>query len=351
MRVSRGRRQAFTFVDLFAGIGGIRLGLQTAGGTCAYSVEIDRFARTTYEANFGRCEGTDIKDVDQLPPHDVLAGGFPCQPFSIAGVSKNLSLGRQHGFQHARQGNLFFDVARLIATSRPRALFLENVKNLMSHDRGRTFEVIRATLEDLGYNVTNRVVDARYWVPQHRERTFIIGLNRDYYGEQRFVFPDPPVSAPVLGSILEAEAPRKYVLSQHLWDYLQAYAEKHRQRGNGFGFGLVGPDSVARTLSARYHKDGSEILVRTCDGPPRRLTPRECARLMGFPEDFRIVVSDTQAYHQFGNAVVVPVITVLAHALTRQINLRIPEHGGDQMAFEAFDTSGRELVSSASHPA
>jgi DNA (cytosine-5)-methyltransferase 1 len=321
-------RPRFRFIDLFAGIGGIRLGLESAGGSCVYSVEIDRFARQTYEANFGLCEGKDIRDVlgADLPTYDVLAGGFPCQPFSIAGVSKKLSLGRMHGFDDEKSGNLLFEITRLIeeAPTPPPILLLENVKNLVSHDHGNTFKVIQAVLTDLGYNLNHKVIDGQRWVPQHRERTYIVGLHRDSFGEERFEFPEMPDLPPrTLGEILEPEYDPKYILSQHLWDYLQGYAKKHKAAGNGFGYGLAGPDSVTRTLSARYHKDGSEILVQT-DGPrPRRLTPRECARLMGFPDTFAIPVSDTQAYRQFGNSVVMPVVAFLAAYLAERYVSRV----------------------------
>jgi DNA (cytosine-5)-methyltransferase 1 len=329
----------FRFIDLFAGIGGLRIGLTRAGGTCVYSCELDRFARQTYEANFGSCEGWDIRQVDpaDIPDHDLLAGGFPCQPFSIAGVSKKLSLGRRHGFAEERSGNLFFEIVRILKAKRPRAVLLENVKNLRTHDHGRTFAVIVAQLEALGYSVESKVIDARHWVPQHRERTFIVGLHRDQYAGARFDFPSPPsrLTMPKLRSILEPWVDSKYVLTEHLWAYLQAYKEKHRLAGNGFGFGLVGGDDIARTLSARYHKDGSEILIDTQSRVPRRLTPLECARLMGFPSprrgrpgpdhqiveplaEFFVPVSDTQAYRQFGNAVVVDVIEHLAWALVEQ---------------------------------
>lgn len=319
----------FRFVDLFAGIGGIRMGLEQAGGQCAYSVEIDRFARKTYEANFGVCEGVDIRDVRgaDLPPYDLLAAGFPCQPFSLAGVSKKLSLGRLHGFDDEKSGNLFFEIVRLIeeAPTPPPALFLENVKNLVSHDGGNTFRVISETLEALGYHFRHQVIDAQTWVPQHRERTFMVCLHRDVFGEEAFDFPEPPSDRArrTIGDILESEPEAKYVLSQHLWDYLQAYALKHRAAGNGFGYGIVGPSSVSRTLSARYHKDGSEILVRTQGPTPRRLTPRECARLMGFPDTFGIPVSDTQAYRQFGNSVVMPVVAFLAQHLADRYLSRV----------------------------
>jgi DNA (cytosine-5)-methyltransferase 1 len=314
--------QSFRFIDLFAGIGGIRLGLERAGGVCVHSVEIDRFARQTYEANFGVCEGHDIRGIsaEDLGGYDVLAAGFPCQPFSIAGVTKKTSLGLLHGFNDAKSGNLFFEITRLIreASATPPVLFLENVKNLVSHDRGNTFRVIQSSLVDLGYNLNYRVIDGRAWVPQHRERTYIVGLHRDTFGDDRFEFPDvPALPERRMGDILDPDHDPKYELSPHLWAYLQEYARKHRAAGNGFGYGLVGPDSVSRTLSARYYKDGSEILVETGGATPRRLTPRECARLMGFPETFVIPVSDTQAYRQFGNSVVMPVVAFLASHLAK----------------------------------
>ena len=291
----------------------------------------------TYSANYGEV-GPDgepvlepVRDiynvkVADIPSYDLLTAGFPCQPFSIAGVSKNLSLGREHGFGHEKSGNLFFQIARLIqeAHEPPHVVFLENVKHLVRHDGGNTFNVIKATLEDLGYNVTSDVIDASPWVPQRRERTFIVGLHRDVFGEQEFEFPHvedyPAKPWPMLGSILECgPVDSKYTLSEHLWDYLQEYARKHKRLGNGFGFGKFGPEDRARTLSARYYKDGSEILIHTSMPQPRRLTPRECARLMGYPDSFVIPVSDTQAYKQFGNSVVVPVIEFLANALVKQV--------------------------------
>lgn len=332
----------FRFIDLFAGIGGIRLGLQQSGGTCVYSVEIDPHARRTYEANFGPCEAADIRDVDpaDIPPYDVLAAGFPCQPFSIAGVSKKLSLGRAHGFDDATSGNLFFEIVRLAEATQPPVLFLENVKNLRSHDRGNTFRVILAALNQLGYEVAERVIDARHWVPQHRERTFIVAFRRSVFAGRRYSFPALPQTAPpTLRSVLDSWYDPKYVLSDHLWGYLQEYARKHRAAGNGFGYGLVTGNDVARTLSARYHKDGSEILIDTGGPLPRRLTPIEAARLMGYPnprqvsaripvaeierdpESFVIPVSDTQAYRQLGNSVVVPVIKHIGTAMAAQIQL------------------------------
>lgn len=327
---------AFTFIDLFAGIGGMRLAFASAGGRCVFTSEWNPFARKTYAANFGEGHpiAGDIREQpeDAIADHDLLLAGFPCQPFSIAGVSKKNALGRPHGFACATQGTLFFDVARILAAKRPRAFLLENVKNLVSHDRGRTFQVIRQTLEEeLGYTISWRVIDAAHFVPQHRERILIAGFREptDFSLDDLLL----PAAGPRLGSILHPEdgserpeepytlPPRgavnpKYTLTRHLWNYLQAYAAKHRAAGNGFGFGLVDGDSIARTLSARYYKDGSEILIsRGAGATPRRLTPRECARLMGFPDSFRIPVSDTQAYKQFGNSVAVPVIAAVARAM------------------------------------
>ncbi|RXT00982.1 DNA (cytosine-5-)-methyltransferase [Ammoniphilus sp. CFH 90114] len=329
---------AFRFIDLFAGIGGVRKGFESIGGQCVFTSEWDDACRKTYEANFA-CDHTisgDIRDVDldNVPTYDVLLGGFPCQPFSIAGVSKKNSLGVEHGFRCDTQGTLFFDVAQMIDYHRPAAFLLENVKNLVSHDKGRTFEVIMRTLkEELGYHVDFKVIDAKGWVPQHRERIFIVGFREDVGFSFDNLAINSPTEGPRLHSILHpedgseveevpytiganAEVAEKYTLSNGLWQYLQNYAEKHRAKGNGFGYGLVGPNDVARTLSARYYKDGSEILIRQEGRNPRRLTPRECARLMGFDrigqDPFNIPVSDTQAYKQFGNSVAVPVVEAVA---------------------------------------
>lgn len=330
---------AFTFIDLFAGIGGLRLGFESIGGRCVFTSEWDKYSQKTYRANFPdddhEINGDITKiEAEDIPAHDVLLAGFPCQPFSIAGVSKKNSLNRPHGFEDKTQGTLFYDVARIIRHHRPAAFLLENVRNLVSHDKGRTFETIKDVLEnDLGYRIDFKIIDGRSWVPQHRERIFIVGFREDTdFSFDKMVLPDK-AAAPKLGSILHpedgSETPDqrfvvdnigkvnpKYTLTNHLWTYLQNYAAKHKAAGNGFGFGLCGPDDVARTLSARYYKDGSEILIRQGDGAPRRLTPRECARLMGFDEargaSFTIPVSDTQAYRQFGNSVVVPVVKAIA---------------------------------------
>lgn len=363
----------FKFIDLFAGIGGIRKGFEEQGGLCVFTSEWNKFAVRTYKANFACNEryhkfNHDIRDITlstnesisdeeaykcidkTVPDHDILLAGFPCQPFSIAGVSKKNSLGKKHGFECDTQGTLFFDVARIIASKRPKAFVLENVKNLKSHDRGKTFKVIMAALDELGYDVADadhvggrdpRIIDGKHWVPQHRERIVLVGFRRDLGLGKSFSLKNmakPPIDArPTIGDILENEVDPKYTLSPKLWEYLYNYAKKHKEKGNGFGFGLVGPNDVARTLSARYYKDGSEILVdqgwdfskrfddkSNLNHRPRRLTPLECSRLMGFSSpqgnEFIIPVSDTQAYKQFGNSVVVPVFREIAKLIKLQIN-------------------------------
>ena len=312
----------FKFIDLFAGIGGIRLAFQNQGGKCVYTSEWDKFAKKTYEANFGEVPFGDITKVSEkeIPEHDVLLGGFPCQPFSIAGVSKKNSLGRSHGFLDKTQGTLFFDVARIIKAKRPKAFMLENVKNLVSHDKGRTFEVIYNTLDELGYSIHFRVLDGKHFVPQHRERIIIVGFDKEVFnGKEKFQFPELPEADKAIKNILEKNPEDKYTLSDKLWNYLQNYAEKHRAKGNGFGFGMTDLSGVARTLSARYYKDGSEILIPQKGENPRRLTPRECARLMGYPDSFVIPVSDNQAYRQFGNSVIVPLIESVAKEMVKII--------------------------------
>lgn len=316
--------RSYTFIDLFAGIGGLRLAMERGGGRCVYSNEWNRFSRQTYEANFHEVPDDDITKVPaaEIPDHDILVGGFPCQPFSIAGVSKKNSLGRATGFEDETQGTLFFDVCRILSEKRPRAFFLENVKNLTSHDHGNTFRVIREAIDSLGYDLFYKVLDAQDWVPQHRERIVLVGFDRERYaGRARFDFElARPARKPCLADILEPSVPEKYTLSDRLWEYLQAYAAKHRAAGNGFGYGLADPSGHSRTLSARYYKDGSEILIPQDGMNPRRLTPRECARLQGFPEDFEIPVSDTQAYRQFGNSVAVPLMTEVAKALVTELD-------------------------------
>jgi len=302
----------FKFIDLFAGIGGFRMAFQNVGGKCVFTSEWNHYAQKTYEANFGEVPFGDITKIDEteIPDHDILVGGFPCQPFSIAGVSKKNSLGKSHGFLDETQGTLFFDIARILKHKRPKAFLLENVKNLVSHDKKKTFKVISEALRELDYSIHYRVLDGKYYAPQHRERIVIVGFDKNvFHGNEKFSFPEMPANPPmVMEDILEKHVEEKYTLSDKLWEYLQKYAQKHKAAGNGFGFGLVNFDGVSRTLSARYYKDGSEILIPQDDKNPRRLTPRECARLQGYPENFLIPVSDTQAYKQFGNSVVRPLM-------------------------------------------
>jgi len=333
----------FSFIDLFAGIGGIRLGFEEEGGKCIFTSEWDKYSEITYRRNFSGLHNFvgDITKVHEkdIPAHDVLLAGFPCQPFSIAGISKKNALGRSHGFACETQGTLFFDIARIIKYHEPAAFLLENVKNLKSHDKGRTFEIIMRTLKDeLGYSVEPRVIDGKGFVPQHRERIYIVGFrDKVSFSWDDLELPDPkekkmtdilhpedgseePEGEYTIGT--KARVNEKYILSNKLWKYLQDYAAKHKAKGNGFGYGLVTGNDTARTLSARYYKDGSEILVAKEKGNPRRLTPRECARLMGFDNEkrkFKIPVSDTQAYKQFGNSVVVPVIAEIAKKMKPHI--------------------------------
>lgn len=341
-----GKDASFTFIDLFAGVGGIRQAFDGIGGHCVFTSEWDTYAQKTYAHNYPRGHqiNGDITQIDaiDIPDHDVLLAGFPCQPFSIAGVSKKNALGRAHGFNDETQGTLFFDICRIIDEKKPKAFLLENVKNLTSHDKGRTFDVIKRSLEQLGYSMSYRVIDGAHFVPQHRERILIVGFRNDLKIDfDLHALTLPQKNERKLGEILhktdgtepflpwdgaayfdhKKKIPLdKYTLTDNLWIYLQNYAAKHKAKGNGFGFGLVTKDSVTRTLSARYYKDGSEILVSQGKTKnPRRLTPRECARLMGFPDDFKIPVSDTRAYKQFGNSVVVDVMSYVAKAMSEHL--------------------------------
>ena len=321
----------FTFIDLFAGIGGMRIAFERAGGHCVYSNEWNKYSQQTYFANFGEQPEGDITQVSasSIPDHDILVAGFPCQPFSIAGVSKKNSLGRATGFEDKTQGTLFFDVCRILREKRPKAFMLENVKNLCSHDKGRTFKVILESLEELDYCVFYSVLDGQNYVPQHRERILIVGFDRKKYGNNiQFDFKlIPEFPKPVMRDILDENVDEKYTLSDKLWAYLQNYAAKHKAAGNGFGYGIAPLDGVSRTISARYYKDGSEILIEQEGKNPRRLTPRECARLQGFPDDFKIPVSDTQAYKQFGNSVVVPLMENVAKLIIKKMEEMDLEEG------------------------
>lgn len=323
----------FRFIDLFAGIGGFRCGLSALGGECVFTSEWDKFSAKTYSTWFGDTSiyTEDIRDVEieDIPPHDLLAAGFPCQPFSLAGVSKKASLGRPHGFNDQSQGNLFFQICRITEVHRPKILLLENVKNLKSHDKGRTWDVIQQSLIDLDYAVFHKIIDAKHWVPQHRERIFIVALANEHLKKSReneFHWPDiDDKEGPAVAEILDPAPNKKYMLGDKTWSCLQGHAENHREKGNGFGYGLCDTSGISRTLSARYHKDGAEILITERGWRnPRRLTPNEAKRLMGFDDHyakafshadgFPICVSDTQAYRQFGNSVVPYVVEYVGRA-------------------------------------
>lgn len=325
-------KETFTFIDLFAGIGGFRMALQNLGGRCVFTSEWDKYSKQTYFANYGEYPFGDItKDLVKahIPEKfDIICGGFPCQPFSIAGVSKKISLGRNHGFADEKQGNLFFHVADILDKHRPKAFFLENVKNLISHDKKKTFQVIRDTFEELDYSFDFKVIDGSHFVPQHRERVLMIGFDRKQFVKGvKFDFDNLnyPQEKQAVKNILEANVELKYTLSDKLWNYLQAYAKKHKAQGNGFGFGMTNLEGVSRTISARYYKDGAEILIPQEGRNPRRLTPREAAALQGYPmypintddeqRSLHIPVSDNQAYRQFGNSVVMPLIQVVGEEL------------------------------------
>ena len=321
---------AFTFIDLFAGIGGFRMALQNLGGECLFSSEWDKYAQKTYRANYGNIPFGDITLTEtkkNIPKKfDLLCGGFPCQPFSIAGVTKKNSLGRKHGFEDEKQGNLFFHIEEIIEAHRPRAFFLENVKNLISHDKGNTFKVIKSRLENLEYSFDHKVLDGKHFVPQHRERTIMVGFDKKYFGKDiRFDFSQVklPEANHKLKEILESKPDSKYTLSDHLWKYLQDYAKKHKEKGNGFGFGLADLNGITRTMSARYYKDGAEILIPQKNSSPRRLTVKEAAKLQGYPENFKIEeVSMNQAYKQLGNSVVVPLIQAVGEEIVKMLKSR-----------------------------
>lgn len=321
------QKDKLRFIDLFAGIGGFRIAFTQAGFEPVFSSEWDTMAQKTYAANFGTEPAGDIRAIQakSIPAFEFLCAGFPCQPFSLAGVSKKNALGRPHGFDDQKQGNLFFEIMRILNERKPRGFLLENVKNLGSHDGGRTMQVIREQLETAGYYFKIATINARVLVPQNRERIYIAGF-RSKAAMESFRFPLLADKKPVLGNILESRVPQKYTLSDHLWNYLQEYKRKHEEAGHGFGFGLADRKGVTRTLSARYYKDGSEILIPVRGNNPRRLTPRECARLMGFPESFQIPVSDTQAYRQFGNSVVVPVVHAIATEIKKALDVGSGHH-------------------------
>lgn len=313
------------FIDLCAGIGGFRIAFDSFGNECVLTCEIDKFCKNTYIDNFkDKYFYNDIKQLNEKDIEDfnILCAGFPCQAFSLAG--------KQKGFSDVR-GTIFFDIVRILSYKKPECFLLENVKNLKNHDKGNTFKVISNKLDELNYWHETFLVNAEYFVPQKRERVYIIGLRKDKFTEKQFNNIVEKIKTeyqnqqqkpkPKIIDILDTDVDQKYTLSDKLWGFLQQHANKHKQKGNGFGFGLIDPESdiTTRTLTARYYKDGSEILIKQKNKNPRKLTPRECARLMGYPENYKIVVSDTQAYKQFGNSVVVPVIKMFAKILTDEL--------------------------------
>lgn len=304
----------FKQIDLFAGIGGIRQAFQKHGGYNVYSSEWDKFAQTTYRINYGEIPDGDITLVDEkdIPDHDILLAGFPCQPFSQAGLHK--------GFEDTR-GTLFFDVARILKAKRPKAFMLENVKQLRGHDKGNTLKVILSVLDELNYYVPNpQILNAYHFgLPQNRERIIIVGFNKDYLPAnfKEFEYPIGQINEKIcVGDILEKEVGDRFTISDKLWEGHQARKKKHKKKGNGFGFSLFNEDSkYTSTISARYYKDGSEALIEQVGNNPRMLTPRECARLQGFSDDFIIPVSNARSYKQFGNSVSIPVIEAVAVAM------------------------------------
>jgi len=305
----------FKFIDLFAGIGGIRLGFQKVFGNKAsfvFSSEIDKYAQKTYYENFKDLPQGDITQINEneIPKFDILLAGFPCQPFSNAGLKK--------GFNDTR-GTLFFDIARIVKYHKPQVVFLENVKGFKNHDKGNTFKVVKNTLEEMGYKVYAEVLNAKdFGVPQNRERIYIVAfLNKNV----TFEFPKGVKKNTKLGDILLDIVDEKYTISDRLWAGHQRRKKEHKAKGNGFGYSIFNHDSAyTSTISARYYKDGSEILIAQKGKNPRKITPREAARLQGFPEEFKIPVSDTQSYKQFGNSVAVPVIEAIAKNILKVID-------------------------------
>lgn len=308
----------YKIIDLFAGIGGTRLGFhQTGKVKTVFSSEIDKFAVKTYRANFGEIPSGDISKIPEnyIPDHDILVAGFPCQAFSQAG--------KKLGFADTR-GTLFFEIARILRYKKPKAFLLENVKNLKSHDNGNTFKIIEQTLKSLNYDVSSAILKAKdFGVPQNRERIYIVGFNKDEVKHyNNFSFPAKSTTNISVGDILEPFVDTKYTISDALWNGHQRRKKEHKEKGNGFGYSLFNDKSkYTNTISARYYKDGSEILIEQDGINPRKLTPREAARLQGFPEDFIIPVSDTQSYKQFGNSVAVPVINAIAKNITKILEM------------------------------
>lgn len=322
---------SFTFIDLFAGIGGFRIALQNLGGKCLFSSEWDKSAKKTYEKNFGEVPYGDInqftnenitdKELDAIiPSHNILTAGFPCQPFSRAGVSARESLGQKHGFSCDIQGTLFFDVVRIANALKPDALILENVQNLKRHDNGNTFQKIKDTItKDLNYSFADVIIDSSSIVPQRRKRCFMVCFKDP---DTKFTFPSFKGTPLPLHSILETNPLLKYTISDRLWEGHQKRTQRNLDRGAGFTAFEANLNEPSKTIVARYGKDGKECLIPQEGKNPRKLTPRECARLMGFPEDFCLPDADTPAYRQFGNSIVVPVVQRIAQAVIEELERR-----------------------------
>ena len=326
----------YNFIDLFAGIGGIRLGFEGIFGKCVFSSEWDKYAQITYESNFGDKTNGDITQISEkeIPAFDILLAGFPCQPFSNAGLRK--------GFEDTR-GTLFFYVARIISHHKPKVVFLENVKGLKNHNKGSTYKTIQNILENMGYNVYSHVLNAKdFGVPQNRERIYIIG----FLDNVDFSFPNAPFKQVKVGDILlKSNISEKYTLSDKLWEGHQRRKKKHIEKGNGFGYSLFNENSLyTSTISARYYKDGSEVLIEQKGKNPRKLTPREAARLQGFPDQFDIPVSDTQAYKQFGNSVCVPVIKTLAQQIKLSLNKPYKKYKSRELDLFNYSYENKEIT-------
>lgn len=307
-----------SFIDLFAGIGGIRMALDQAGFDCVYSNEINPSAAQTYSKNFGEIDVRDIRKVPEqmIPKHDVLCAGFPCQPFSRAGVSARSGLSREHGFKDKEQGKMFFQITRIVRFHQPSAIFLENVANLLKHDGGRTIKRIFLELDKLGYNPKFQIFDASLVVPHRRKRIYIVALKKPF----AFEFPVIEQRQHRLKDILEKRLGDKHTISDKLWASHIARTARNKKKGNGFAHHIADLNGIASTLTARYGKDGRENLIPQPGKNPRMLSPRECARLMGFPDDFELPETKTPAYRQLGNSVCVPIVRIIAESLREQLD-------------------------------
>jgi len=313
----KSNKTKFTFTDICAGIGGMRLAFENLGGKCVFTSEWDKFCQETYHKNFGETPQGDITKISikDIPKHDILLAGFPCQPFSKSGFATRIKLTRMNGMDDKEQGQIFFRLTKIIRAKKPKAVLFENVPRLLSIHQGKEFQIILKSMKKLGYTCNYKVINSETVVPQRRERLYMVFIR----GKNNFNFPEMPHLNPILKSILETRVKEKYTLSNNTWNWLQKHAKKHAKKGNGFGYRMADLKKTTCTLSARYGKDGSEILIPQKQKNPRKINPRECARLMGFPEDFIIPVSDTQSYKQFGNSVVIPVVYIIGNEIVKNI--------------------------------